>query len=138
MESATEVHEGTCACGGVRVRITAKPVDSCYCHCSICRRSTGAPLVAVVVIPAGGMEVELAEGVELVPRATSNYLTRHHCSRCGAAIYNRVQGRKRYVDNVLAGLFEHRFPMDRHIYYADRVLDVADDLPKHDGWEPAR
>lgn len=74
--------------------------------------------------------------MELVRRETSSYLTRHACSRCGAAIHNRVQGRKRYVDNVLTGLFDHRFAMDRHIYYADRILDVADELPRHDGYAP--
>lgn len=129
-------HEGACACEGVKITVTGEPVDSCYCHCSACRRSTGAPLIAVVTFPEGAMEIELADGVELVGRATSSYLTRFSCSRCGAAIHNRVQGRKRHVDNVLAGHFEHRFAMDRHIYYADRVLDVADDLPRHDGWSP--
>ncbi|MCA9573437.1 MAG: GFA family protein, partial [Myxococcales bacterium] len=58
-------HVGHCQCGGVTVTLSAEPVDACYCHCSICRRSTGAPLIAVVVMPEGGMEITLAEGVTL-------------------------------------------------------------------------
>jgi hypothetical protein len=34
---------GGCLCGAVRYRLESTPVDAGYCHCQICRRSTGVP-----------------------------------------------------------------------------------------------
>ena len=38
--------EGGCLCGGVRYRISAEPHHASYCHCRMCQRSAGAPVVA--------------------------------------------------------------------------------------------
>src|SRR5206468_9902663 len=34
---------GGCFCGAVRYRVSATTRDVSHCHCSICRRTTGAP-----------------------------------------------------------------------------------------------
>ena len=39
--------EGGCLCGAVRYRISAAPSHTDYCHCRMCQRSTGAPVVPV-------------------------------------------------------------------------------------------
>lgn len=130
------MREGSCHCGGVTVKLSGEPLDACYCHCSICRRSVGAPFIGVTVERAEEVEIVLAEGVELQSRSTSSYLTRLRCGRCGCAIANQVRTSRRPVDNVMTALFEGPFSYSRHIYYADRTVDVADDLPKHDGWAP--
>ena len=44
--------EGGCLCGALRYRLDAAPLDIGYCHCSMCRRSTGAPVLAWACIPA--------------------------------------------------------------------------------------
>ena len=38
--------EGGCLCGAVRYRISAEPHHAGYCHCRMCQRSAGAPVVA--------------------------------------------------------------------------------------------
>jgi hypothetical protein len=43
--------EGHCNCGTVRFEISSEPGGIYVCHCSICRRSTGANGIAVVVVP---------------------------------------------------------------------------------------
>jgi hypothetical protein len=40
---------GECNCGAVRFEIDAQLSDVYFCHCSICRRSTGSSGIAVVV-----------------------------------------------------------------------------------------
>ena len=40
---------GECNCGAVRFEISAELTDVYVCHCSICRRATGAHGIAVVV-----------------------------------------------------------------------------------------
>ena len=32
---------GGCSCGQLRYEATAPPIDGTYCHCSMCRKSTG-------------------------------------------------------------------------------------------------
>jgi hypothetical protein len=40
--------EGGCLCGAVRYRVTAAPVRGVICHCSMCRKHSGAPALAFV------------------------------------------------------------------------------------------
>ena len=37
---------GGCFCGFVRYRADGAPFDETNCHCTICRRTSGAPFVA--------------------------------------------------------------------------------------------
>ena len=37
---------GGCFCGAVRYRVAGEPIDAGYCHCRMCQRSVGAPVVA--------------------------------------------------------------------------------------------
>ena len=38
--------QGGCFCGRTRYEVTGAPFHQTNCHCSICRRTTGAPFVA--------------------------------------------------------------------------------------------
>lgn len=37
---------GSCLCGAVRYACQQAPVDILYCHCRMCQRASGAPVVA--------------------------------------------------------------------------------------------
>jgi hypothetical protein len=124
---------GTCHCGGVSFRLTDVEFALC-CHCSICRRATGAPFIAVAQAKVENADVTLAEGVELLGYETSEYLIRNRCSRCGAGIYNDLHMPSGYVShNFMVALFDDpaAVPIDCHLFYADRVIDVDDDATKH-------
>ena len=44
-------HAGGCLCGAVRYELAAEGAfDAGYCHCSMCRRSTGAPVLAWALV----------------------------------------------------------------------------------------
>ena len=132
----SETLTGRCHCGGVSFTITGARRSTC-CHCSICRRVTGAPFIEIVGVRGEQSEVTVADGITLNEYATSDYLTRMWCSRCGAGVYNAVQldGRPEYR-NFMIGLVDDRsaIPRSHHIYYADRTADVGDDLPKFDAF----
>ena len=39
--------EGGCMCGAVRYKVTGQPLSTIYCHCTSCKKHTGAPVVAL-------------------------------------------------------------------------------------------
>lgn len=127
---------GRCHCGGVTFDL-ARARGSVYCHCSICRRTSGAPFIAAVTVKPNDAEVRCADGVELTPYASSSYLTRHRCSRCGAAIFNAIRMESGLAfDNFMVALVDNaQAPHPtHHIYYAERILDLDDGLPKFDAF----
>ncbi|MFO0551931.1 MAG: GFA family protein [Polyangiaceae bacterium] len=126
--------EGGCHCGRVRFALEGEPFAVAYCHCSICRRSSGAPFVFVGMWQPGQLEV--LGGEPLTERATSSYLKRRRCPDCGAAIYNAVSSARMQSVNVMLPLLDEKpnLRATHHIYYADRVVDVDDGLPKFDGF----
>lgn len=111
-------------------------MQALYCHCSVCRRSTGSPYIMVGFWDPARTRV--VEGVALLERATSSHLTRHRCPDCGAAIYNSVRSARITSNNFFLPLVHALDDAARpthHIYYADRLLDVDDRLPKFDGFK---
>ena len=77
--------EGGCLCGAVRYRIDALDGDVAdYCHCSQCRRASGAPVVAwIQVAPA---RFELLHGAPRFYRS-SDKAGRWFCPDCGGQVY---------------------------------------------------
>jgi hypothetical protein len=79
--------------------------------------------------------------VALLERATSSHLTRHRCPECGTPIYNAVRTERITSNNFMLALLESLDELARptsHVYYADRIVDLDDGLPKHDRfkWAP--
>jgi hypothetical protein len=74
---------GGCFCGLIRYEVTGKPLHRTNCHCSICRRTTGAPFVTwFSVRPA---EFRLIAG-EPTRFRSSPLGTRSFCPRCGTQL----------------------------------------------------
>lgn len=63
----TQVHEGGCLCGAVRYRITGEPKSVGYCHCRMCQRAAGAPVVAWATVPADALPRHPAHGPDTPP-----------------------------------------------------------------------
>lgn len=128
-------HEGGCHCGRVQFTTEGLPMQSVFCHCSTCRLSSGAPFVMVGFWPPE--RTRITAGEPLLARATSTWLTRFRCPDCGAAIYNQVRGAELVSNNFLLALLRARDAAvmpTHHIYYAERIVDVDDRLPRFDGW----
>jgi hypothetical protein len=80
--------KGKCECEGVRIEIDAELGPVVACHCSQCRRSTGAAFNPNASVPAASYRV--VSGQELVREfSRSPGMYRAFCSRCGSPLYGR-------------------------------------------------
>ncbi len=131
---------GRCHCGHCRYQIDLDALDDvAHCHCSVCRRTTGAPLVTWATIPAATLHWL---GAEPARYASSAQARRHFCSQCGAQLAIENDAYPGTIDITVATLDEpRRFPPDRHIWAADRLpwLQLDEQLPRYDDehWSPA-
>ena len=56
-------YDGGCLSGKVRFRLAAEAIETGYCHCRMCQRNTGAPVVAWTTFPAASFSWTAA-GIE--------------------------------------------------------------------------
>lgn len=127
---------GGCFCRAVRYRTSAPPAEVSHCHCTICRRTSGAPFVTWATFPAAGFTVTNGMPAEL--HATTRAV-RTFCSACGTALTFRETARPRSLDVTVGSLDVPDDIVPReHIWTADRLrwLHLDDDLPHHPGESP--
>jgi hypothetical protein len=127
------VLEGGCLCGALRYAASAPPIDTGYCHCSLCRRSTGAPVLAWASVAVAAFAY--VHGAPAI-YASSSRGQREFCARCGTQICYRQTRDAHTVDINTGSLDEPGLcPPQMHIYHADRIgwFETADTLPRHPG-----
>jgi hypothetical protein len=130
MERMTN-HEGGCLCGAVRFRVAAPQLESGYCHCRMCQRNTGAPVVAWTVFPAASFAWIAS------PPATydsSAYAKRQFCSRCGSyMVFINADQPDEISVNTASFDDPGAFAPQKHIFAESRIawFDTDDDLPRH-------
>jgi hypothetical protein len=127
---------GGCLCGALQFESSAEPVDSGYCHCRLCQRSTGAPVLAYVSFPVASFRY-IAGAPAIYP--SSERGAREFCAKCGTQIAFRASVNTTTVD-VNVGALDRAgdFPPRKHIYCASAVpwLTLYDKLPRYDEGVP--
>ena len=128
----TPLATGGCLCGSIRYEVTGKTLGSMLCHCKMCRRYSGAPILEGTTFPADGFR--LIEGEPKVFQSSS-IAERGFCSDCGSPIFYR--GRVGYWRDwivVTTGSFDdpQKFPPTYHLGIESALpwLKVLDDLPR--------
>jgi len=123
--------EGGCLCGEVRYRIGAEPHDAGYCHCRMCQRATGAPVVAWLTVASAALAWTKDEPAVY---RSSEKAERLFCPRCGTQLGFRETALPDQLDVTLASLDDpEAVRPSHHIWTASRIgwFDVADALPRY-------
>lgn len=135
---------GGCLCGAVRYRISGAvaPTGVAYCHCTLCRRSSGAPVMPWATFPAAA--IWLTNG-QPASYASSRNALRQFCPACGTQLFFTYTVGEPEFDVAICTLDDPSLMVPRyHIWAAERLpwFEVADKLPRHadDGpdWSPYR
>lgn len=124
---------------------TPVSVQISYCHCSLCRRASGAPVVAWVIFPASAVHFVDPSSL-LTDFHSSEAAFRQFCRGCGTQLAFRYQpgrcvpGVVEEVDLTVASLDDpSSVQPTHHIYTSTRIpwFDTSDALPRHSEGRPA-
>ena len=122
--------KGGCHCGAVRYEVSGEPQHIALCHCTDCRKSSGAPMVAWAAFTED--QFKLVEG-EPVTFNSSGSAMRSFCPKCGSGLYYRnVEFLPGIVDIQSATLDDPDvLPPGAHIQTAERLgwMETAHSLP---------
>ncbi len=81
---------GGCQCGAVRYALLAVPSHASVCHCRMCQKASGGPLMAFARVKK--TELAWTRGSHAVFRSSS-LVERGFCASCGTPLtYNFVEG----------------------------------------------
>jgi hypothetical protein len=125
---------GQCRCRAVSYAVADEFDFAVNCHCSNCRRATGAAYKPLAGIPIEKIAVVAgAESVMHVGDADEPYV---HCRLCGSLLYAVVrQGRLAHV--TLGTLVDTpSIRPTKHIFVGSKAgwFEITDDLPQFEGF----
>ncbi|MBI3197922.1 MAG: GFA family protein [Rhodospirillales bacterium] len=75
--------QGGCFCGAIRYEADDTPIQATACHCSICRRTSAAPVVAWFTVKPKAFRIVSGQ-----PKSfrSSDHATRAFCPSCGTPL----------------------------------------------------
>lgn len=127
------VLSGGCACGAVRYELKSSPFDAGWCHCRICRLTSGAPAMVFASVPVG--DLVFTKGGDKVKRfQSSDFGHRLFCGECGTPFAMQVDHQPETIDFSVATMDEpDTLAPGFHIFHASKIawFETADDLPRH-------
>jgi len=125
---------GRCLCGAVEYRVADEFLYSANCHCSKCRRATGAAFKAFAGIERGKLHLSRG-GDSLLVYGDDDDASDIRCARCGSFLYSVVR-EGQYVHVTLGTLVDAPSIRPReHIFVGSMApwFTITDDLPQYEG-----
>ena len=127
---------GSCRCGAVSYAVTDEFVYAVNCHCSDCRRSTGAAFKPLAGIERDKLSVTRGGSDRLVVSFPSWHEER--CGRCGSLLYAVVR-EGAFLHVAMGSLLDDpSIRPSAHVFVGSTApwFTITDDLPQYDGRRP--
>jgi hypothetical protein len=128
---------GQCMCGAVHYRVADAFVYASNCHCSICRRATGAAFKPFAAIERDKLQLTKGDESLLIFGDEGNNDTR--CKVCGSFLYSVVRDGG-FVHVAMGTLIdEPTMRPTAHIFVGSKApwFEITDDLPQYEEYEGA-
>ncbi len=94
---------GGCFCGRIRYEFDAEKIPVADCHCTLCRRTSGAAYVTWLVVPVDRFHYTQGEPATL---KSSEDGTRFFCDQCGTPVACINKSHPEIIDVTLGSLDE--------------------------------
>ena len=123
---------GECLCGAVRFTVEDAFRYALNCHCSQCRRSTGAAFKSFAGIERTKFRVVAGDDDLLIYGEADCHNA--HCGTCGSFLHSVVQDGTYVHVNLGTLRDEPAIRPTAHIYVGSKAPwhEITDDLPQHD------
>ena len=127
---------GACRCGTVTYEVADEFVFAVNCHCSICRRATGAAFKPIAGISRANLQITSGQESMLIVDASTWHDER--CGRCGSLLFAVVREGS-FVHVAMGTLLDDpTIRPNAHIFVGSKApwFTITDDLPQHEGHAP--
>ena len=129
----TPLLRGQCQCGAVHYQVEDSFEYALNCHCSQCRRATGAAFKTFAGIPRQRLQlIQGKDNLLIVGQPESAHDVR--CKHCGSLLYSIVR-EGAYAHVTLGTLTDTpSIRPSAHIFVGSKApwFTITDDLPQHD------
>ena len=124
--------EGSCLCGEVRYRAEGPVQWMARCHCTQCRKASGAEFATNGSVSAAGFRIVTGEE-HLKAYEWSPGQSRVFCGRCGSPLFKRTADHPEFVRLRLGcvdGDLENRAAFHTFVSERPSWSEISDDLPQ--------
>lgn len=128
---------GECNCGAVAFEVEGALSDVFVCHCSICRRFTGANGIAVLVVDNSAFRWVRGEAEVTVWRKPGADWAASFCRVCGSAVPGANDDARMFIPAGLIGEGGEALKVAHHIWVGSKaVWDEIGDAGRqhHEGY----
>ncbi len=137
MTETPENATGGCMCGAVRYEATGAPLSTIHCHCSSCRKHSGAPVVTLVGYKID--RVRFTKGERKIYESSPG-VGRAFCGQCGTPLTWEGDGGEQgpLVEFLISTLDDpNAFAPQGHLHHAERIswFEISDKLPRYRVWD---
>ena len=128
--------KGGCFCGDIRYEAAGAAFHESNCHCSICRRTTGAPFVTWFTVNRPEFRILAGEPRQF---GSTEQATRSFCPRCGTQLTFEHRDFPNEIDVTACSLDDPASLLPKmHIHASSRLpwIKLADRLPEYPEGRP--
>ena len=129
---------GSCLCGRNRYVLRASPLYAGYCHCSQCRKFSGAACSAFLGVKAADLDTVAGDAALLGCHWKTATTRMRFCQQCGSSLY--VEKLQQGIVHVRMGTLDGPSPLQPmvHVFVGSKAdwVEITDDLPQFDGSVP--
>ena len=133
MSTNDKVTTDRCLCEGVQFEVRGELRPVVYCHCTMCRRTTGHVLAAT---ECERKDLHFTASDSLRWYQSSETARRGFCGACGAQLFWEATGGTGI--SIAAGAFDRPSGLraEKHILTADKgdYYEIREDLPQASAW----
>ncbi len=131
--STPDIHHGRCLCEGVRFEVRGPLRPVVYCHCTMCRRTSGHFFAAT---ECERKDLHFISQQSLRWYQSSPTARRGFCETCGSQLFWETTGSTGV--SILAGAMDlpTGLKASKHIFTADKgdYYEINDGLPQTPAW----